>query len=398
MTIMRSFPMKLLIGLILGLIVGSLANEPVIAVIDALRSVLGDLILYAVPFIILGFITPAIIRLKAHAGKILGITLTICYLSSVGASMFSIAAGHVLIPYLDIGSKAPESTALPEKLFALSIAPVMPVMTALVTAVLMGLAILWTQSKRFGELFEEFNKIVLAIVNQVVIRFLPFYIGATFATLAYEGAIIHELPVFIKVLAIVIVGHYLWLALLYALGGLFSGTNPWEVLRHYGPAYMTAVGTMSSAATLSVALKSASKSKTLDPEVRNFCIPLCANTHLCGSVLTETFFVMVVSQILYGSLPSVSNLVLFGFLLGIFAIAAPGVPGGTVVASIGLITAILGFDETGVALMLSIFALQDSFGTACNVTGDGAISLMVTGIKKRLGLKEPQKVMAETTA
>lgn len=170
------------------------------------------------------------------------------------------------------------------------------------------------------------------------------------------------------------------MTLLYSLGGLFSKTNPKEVFKHYLPAYLTALGTMSSAATLSVALKSAGKSKTLDPEIRDFVIPICSNTHLCGSVLTETFFVMTVSQILYGKMPELSSMILFCFLLGIFAIAAPGVPGGTVVASLGLITSVLGFNDAGTALMLSIFALQDSFGTACNVTGDGAIALMVTGI------------------
>ena len=140
------------------------------------------------------------------------------------------------------------------------------------------------------------------------------------------------------------------------------------------------MGTMSSAATLPLSLKCARKSKTLDPKIRDFVIPICSNTHLCGSVLTEVFFVMTVSQIVYGALPTTAQMITFILLLGIFGIAAPGVPGGTVVASLGLIISVLGFDKTGTALMLSIFALQDSFGTACNITGDGAIALMVTGI------------------
>ena len=213
---------------------------------------------------------------------------------------------------------------------------------------------------------------------------LPFYIASTFAVLAYEGVVLQELPVFLKIILIVIVGHFIWMTLLYSLGGLFSKTNPKEVFGHYLPAYLTALGTMSSAATLSVALKCARKSKTLDPKIRDFVIPLCANTHLCGSVLTEVFFVMTVSQILTGQVPSNANMIVFIALLGIFAIAAPGVPGGTVVASLGLIISVLGFNDTGTALMLSIFALQDSFGTACNVTGDGAIALMVTGIFDRV--------------
>lgn len=154
------------------------------------------------------------------------------------------------------------------------------------------------------------------------------------------------------------------------------------VVRYYGPAYLTAVGTMSSAATLPVALKSAKKSPVLKGEVVDFAVPLFANIHLCGSILTEVFFVMTVSLILYGALPAMSTMVLFIVLLGVFAIGAPGVPGGTVIASLGIVISVLGFDETGTALLLTIFALQDSFGTACNVTGDGALTLILSKLDK----------------
>ena len=183
------------------------------------------------------------------------------------------------------------------------------------------------------------------------------------------------------------IGHYLWLALLYLIGGLYSGENPIAVIKNYGPAYLTAVGTMSSAATLAVALRCARKSEPpLRDDMVDFGIPLFANIHLCGSVLTEVFFVMTVSQILYGKMPALPDMLLFCLLLGVFAIGAPGVPGGTVMASLGLITGVLGFDETGTALMLTIFALQDSFGTACNVTGDGALTMILTGYAKRRGI------------
>ena len=264
----------------------------------------------------------------------------------------------------------------------------MPVMTALVTSIIFGLAVFWTKSETFTKLLKEFNNITLEIVNRVIIKILPFFIFTTFAELSYTGVINEQLPVFIKIILIVIVMHYIWLALLYAIGGAISKTNPMEVLKHYGPAYVTALGTMSSAATLSVALKQARKAKTLDAKIRDFVIPLCSNTHLCGSVLTETFFVMVVSQILYGKIPAMGDMILFILLLGIFAIGAPGVPGGTVMASLGLIISVLGFGDNGTALMLSIFALQDSFGTACNITGDGAIALMVTGLFKKVPKEE----------
>lgn len=384
----NSLVFKLILGIIIGILVGSLANEPTIVVIDSVKRVIGDLIGYIVPLIILGFITPAIVSLKESAGKVLSVTLAICYISSIGAATMSFLAGKAIIPNLNIASNVGAGNAIPESIFKLSIAPIMPVMTALITSILFGIAVIVTKSNTWENLLLELNKIVLFIVNNVVIKILPIYIATTFATLSYEGVIINELPVFIKIILIVIVGHFIWMTVMYSLAGLMSKTNPKEVFGHYLPAYLTAVGTMSSAATLSVALECARKSKTLDPKIRDFAIPLCSNTHLCGSVLTEVFFVMTVSQILNGRLPETSNMIVFIVLLGIFAIAAPGVPGGTVVASLGLITSVLGFNDTGTALMLSIFALQDSFGTACNVTTDGAIALMVTGIFNKVPGRE----------
>ncbi|MGI5949627.1 dicarboxylate/amino acid:cation symporter [Peptoniphilus sp.] len=380
----NSLVFKLLLGIIIGIFVGSICSEGVIVVIDSIKRVLGDLIGYIVPLIILGFITPAIVSLKESAGKILSVTLAICYASSVGAATMSFLAGRVIIPKLNIASQVGAGNMIPESIFKLSIDPIMPVMTALITSILFGIAVIMTNSATWENLLLELNKIVLSIVNNVVIKILPVYIATTFAVLSYEGTIISELPVFLKIILIVIVGHFIWMTLMYSIAGAISKTNPKEVFKHYVPAYLTAVGTMSSAATLPVALRCARKSTTLDPKIRDFAIPLCSNTHLCGSVLTEVFFVMTVSQILTGKLPETSNMIVFIFLLGIFAIAAPGVPGGTVVASLGLITSVLGFNDTGTALMLSIFALQDSFGTACNVTSDGAIALMVTGIFKKV--------------
>ena len=233
-----------------------------------------------------------------------------------------------------------------------------------------------------------------AAQGKIIIPMLPFYIAATFCNLSYEGMITHQLPAFIQIILIVMAGHYIWLAVLYLLAGAYSGKNPWEVLRHYGPAYLTAVGTMSSAATLAVALDCARKSKVLRKDMVSFGIPLFANIHLCGSVLTEVFFCMTISKILYGHLPSIGTMLLFCALLGIFAIGAPGVPGGTVMASLGLITGVLMFDDAGTALMLAIFALQDSFGTACNVTGDGALTLMLTGYAEKHGIKNNDNIQS----
>lgn len=264
----------------------------------------------------------------------------------------------------------------------------MSVMSALVFSIMIGLAATWNKSKMITGILDEFQAIVLSIVSKVIIPILPFFIALTFCSLAYEGSITKQLPVFLQVIVIVLIGHFIWMALLYILAGVYSKENPWDVVRYYGPAYLTAVGTMSSAATLAVALQCAGKAKPLRKDMVQFGIPLFANIHLCGSVLTEVFFCMTISKILYGSIPSAGTMILFCVLLGIFAIGAPGVPGGTVMASLGIITGILGFNETGTALMLTIFALQDSFGTACNVTGDGALTLILTGYAKKHKIKE----------
>ncbi len=386
-----SLPFRLLLGVILGIAAGLYAGENVMQVIVTVKNILGQMITFCVPLIIIGFIAPSITRLGSNASRLLGVAVILAYVSSVGAAFFSMAAGYGLIPRLSVVSGAEGLKDLPKAVFSLDIPQIMPVMSALVLSILLGLAVSWTKYERTAALLEEFQKIVLAIVTKIVIPLLPFFIATSFCGLAYEGTITKQLPVFLKVILIVMAGHYIWLFLLYAVGGAYSKKSPVEVIRHYGPAYLTAVGTMSSAATLAVALSGAGKSKVLRKDMIDFGIPLFANIHLCGSVLTEVFFVMTVSQILYGSLPSLTTMILFCLLLGIFAIGAPGVPGGTVMASLGLIISVLGFDDSGTALMMTIFALQDSFGTACNITGDGALTLMLTGYAEKHNIK-PQNL------
>ena len=389
MKIIKSLPFKLLVGVVLGILIGlGIPNGGILQVIVTVKYILNQLISFCVPLIIIGFIAPSIVKLGSNASRMLGVALLIAYVSSVGAALFSMAAGYAIIPNLNIVSTVDGLKEVPEAIFQLDIPAIMSVMSALVFSVLVGLAATWTNAKVIANVLQEFQEIVLKIVTKVIIPILPIFIACTFCTLSYEGTITKQLPIFLIVVIIVMIGHYIWLALLYGLGGAYSGTNPMEVLKHYGPAYIPAVGTMSSAATLAVALRCAKKAKTLRPDMVDFGIPLFANIHLCGSVLTEVFFVMTVSKILYGSIPSIGTMILFCVLLGVFAVGAPGVPGGTVMASLGLIISVVGFDDTGTALMLTIFALQDSFGTACNVTGDGALTLMLTGYAKKHNIEE----------
>ena len=394
MKIFSSLPFRLVVALAAGIIIGLVANEAVMQVLITVQSLLSSLIMFCIPLIIIGFIAPSITKLGGSASKLLGLALVIAYVSSVGAALFSAFAGYGIIPHLHIVTDVYHNKELPKQIFQLAIPQIMPVMSALVIAILVGLAATWNKAHTVISLLDEFQKIVISIVTTVVIPLLPFFIGCTFSILAYEGSITKQLPVFLIVILIVMAGHYIWMTLLYGIAGAYSGKNPFDVIRHYGPAYLTAVGTMSSAATLSVALQCANKSPALRKDMVAFGVPLFANVHLCGSVLTECFFVMTVSQVLYGHLPALPTMILFCLLLGIFAIAAPGVPGGTVMASLGLIVSVLGFDANGTALMLTIFALQDSFGTACNVTGDGALTLILTGYVEKHNIGEQKMEIA----
>ena len=374
---------KLLAALAIGAVWGRVANVQVMDAVGSVKYALGQIIFYAVPLVIVGFIAPAIARLGQNASRMLLTAVALAYLSSVGAAAFSALSGYLIIPHLSVPTQVENLLDLPKPSFVLDIPPLMSVMSALVTALLIGLATSWTKAETINKILNELEGIMTSVVQRVIIPLLPFFVGATFCELSYEGRLTVQLPIFLKIIGIVIIGHYIWLAVLYVIGGILSGRNPWQVVRYYLPAYLTAVGTMSSAATLPVALSCARRSPVLSRTMTEFMIPLGATVHLCGSVLTETFFVMTISLMLYGALPSVGTMALFIVLFGIFAVGAPGVPGGTVMASLGLVVSVLHFDPAGVALLLAIFALQDSFGTACNVTGDGALALMLEGIFNR---------------
>ena len=375
---------QLLVAVIVGIIAGFYVEGSVLSAIVSIKHLSGQIIFFLVPLIILGFIAPSIAHLRSNASKMLLFAFGIAYLSSVGASFFGAGVGYQVIPHLQIASDANVLKPLPENMLKIDIPPVMNVMTALVLAALIGLATAWVKSDEFSRLLDTFQKMVLELVKKILLPVLPIFIATNFCILSYQGAVTKQLPVFISILLVVIVCHYIWLALLYGIAALYSKKNSMKVLKFYGPAYLTALGTMSSAATLGVALDCAHKSPILRKEISDVTVPLFANIHLCGSILTETVFVMTVSQLLYGSMPNFFTLALFILLLGLFAIGAPGLPGGTVLASLRLIISVLQFDEAGTALLLTIFALQDSFGTACNVTGDGALTLITDTYEQKI--------------
>lgn len=382
----KSTIVQLLIAVALGIAVGVYIDGAALAAVVSLKHISGQVIFFLVPLIILGFIAPSIAHLRSNASRMLLFAFGIAYLSSIGASFFGAAVGYHIIPHLSISSDANSLKPLPENILQIDIPPVMNVMTALVLAVMLGLATAWVKSDEFSRLLDVFQKMVLELVRKILLPILPIFIFANFCILSYQGAVTKQLPIFLSILLVVVICHYIWLALLYGIAAIYSRKNSWQVLKYYGPAYLTALGTMSSAATLGVALNCAHRSPVLRKEISDVTIPLFANIHLCGSILTETVFVMTVSQLLYGSMPDLFTLALFILMLGLFAIGAPGVPGGTVLASLGLIISVLHFDEAGTALLLTIFALQDSFGTACNVTGDGALTLITATYEQKMDI------------
>ena len=398
MKIFKSLLFRLILAIVVGAIVGLFCRERVdltawfMQVIVCIHRLLGQFVSFCVPLVILGCVGPAITKLGNNVGKLLSVALIIAYTSTVLVATMSVLAGYVIVPMLNI-NEVTNSLTLPDAIFKLDIPRVMSVITALVLSIVVGLATVWTNATTTKQLLAEFQKIVFVILERVVIPILPFYIGTTFVTLGFDGTLTN-FPVFIVAILVVVVGHFIWLTVLYLVAGIYSGKNPVEVFKHYGPAYITAIGTMSSVATLPVALECAKKSTVIRKDLIGFGIPLFANIHLCGSVLTETFLVMLIYKLLNGMLPPVSIMILFIVLLGIFAVGAPGVPGGTVVASLGIVESIIcaGLSPESTAtftgMLIAIFALQDSFGTACNIIGDGALTLLLSGYVEKYGLKE----------
>lgn len=370
---------RLIFAVVSGLLIGSFANENIISIILPIKHLLGQIIFFLIPLIVLGFIAPAITRLKNNASKLLRLSLIMAYVSCVGSATLAAIVGYKTIPLIDISSTESTIRALPDMIFRLDIPPIMTVLSALFLAFIIGIGVLITKSNKIESGLYEFQNIVFVTVKRILIPLLPFFIAVNFAIFAYEGDILSKVPLFLLIIVITIICHIIWLTFLYVSAGIYySGKNPWQVIKHYGPVVLTALGSQSSAASLGIAIEVTRKCKVLDDEVRNFSIPLFGNIHFPGSVLDIVFLVLAVSYLQYGILPEIDKLLLFIPLLAIFGVAAPGLPGGTLFASLGLIQAVIGIDEAGIAVMVTIFALLDSFGTAHNITSDGALSLILS--------------------
>ncbi|GAB6119905.1 dicarboxylate/amino acid:cation symporter [Dysgonomonas termitidis] len=365
------------------MLIGMFANETVISVILPIKHVLGQIIFFLIPLLIFGFITPSITKLKRNASKLLSVSLILAYASCIGSATLAAVVGYKLIPLFDIVPATESLKEIPEMIFRLDIPPLMSVLSALVLSFMLGLSIIWTKSDKIESALYEFQNLVFIMVKRFLLPILPLFIAANFSVLAYEGALASRLPVFFAILIVTVLCHITWMTILYSSAGIYSRKNPWHVLKYYGPVVLTALGTQSSAASLGVAIEQIKKSPVLRNDIRNFAIPLFGNIHFVGSILDVVFLSLAVSQLLYGTMPGLDKMLIFIPLLGIFAIAAPGLPGGTLITSLGLIHAVLGIDEAGTALMISIFALLDSFGTTHNITSDGALTLILSSYADR---------------
>lgn len=379
----------LLVAIIIGIVSGLFIGEGGVKGVMVLKQIVGQVIFFLVPLIIIGFIAPSIASMQGNTSKILLFIFAVAYLSTEGAALLAIGMGKVVIPWLDITESA-SLAALPASVFNLEIAPVMSVMSALVLSIFLGIGVSWIKSVEFTKLLDQFRSIVLLLVKRILIPLLPFYVASNFCLLTYRG-FLPQLKIFVLVILVAVIGHYIWLAVLYAVAAIYSGKNSLNVLKKYPRAYFTALGTMSSAASLGVALDCAHSCDLIDDEVADYSVPLFNNIHLCGSVLSVVLFVCAVSQVLYGSMPTVGSMVVFVLILGVIAIGAPGVPGGTIMASIGLITTILvvpgapggHLGDSAAAILITMFTIQDCFGSACNLTGDGALTLIVNTYVRR---------------
>lgn len=349
-----------------------------------INSVFGNFLGMFIPLLIIGLVAPGIADLGHKAGRLLLVTVALAYGSTVLSGMFSYGVGIWAFPAVmgdsihALGEAASAEEIQPY--FTVEMPAFISVMTALVIAFMAGLSMSILNTGYMRGLFDEFKELVLLVINNVIIPFLPVYIFGIFLKMGAEGAAFAVLGTFIKLIVVIFILHVTVLVLQFAVGGAIGGKNPFKALWNMMPAYMTALGTMSSAATIPVTLRCA-KTNGVDDDVAGFVIPLCATIHMSCSILKITACALVISMSM-GLPVDIGTFAGFVFMLGIVAVAAPGVPGGAVMASLGLLDTMLGFDTGMQGLVIALYLAMDGFGTAGNVTGDGAIALIINRINQ----------------
>lgn len=387
--------MMLVLGIIAGIAVGLVAPLGLIRGIATFQHAFGQFISFVMPLLIFFFIAEGIANLNYGAGKILGWTTGLAYASTLCAGALAAAVGLKIIPMLTLATSFESVKAVViNPYIKLEMVPVMGIMTALIMAFVWGIGVGKTKAAVLREGLSEGKRIIDGVINHILIPVLPFYIGALFVEMTVAGEVMATLRTFGLVLCLAVVLHVVWLIALFTMAATASGISVFKALKNMFPAYLTAIGTMSSVATIPVTLRQTMKNG-VDEDVADFVVPLCATIHLSGSTITLTIASIAVMLLTQNMLPTWGMLIPFIFMLGITMVAAPGVPGGAVMAALGLFSSMLGFSEAAVGLMITLYVAQDSFGTACNVTGDGAIAMMVNKLvskEKRMALDTAQVV------
>lgn len=375
--------LKIIIAIILGIALAPLLPTGITRVFVTFNSLFANFLTFFIPILILTLVAPGIAELGNNAGKMLLVTVLLAYGSTVAAGLlsyftcswsFPMIIGENLQAATNAVSSATEANEL-TPFFTISMPPFIDVMSALVLAFMLGLGMAFTGSVALRNIMEELRRITDKVITSVMIPLLPIYIFGIFLKISADETISAIIYSFIGIIAIIFAIHIVWLLILFMLSGVISKRNPVKMLANMVPAYMTALGTQSSAATIPVTLAQTRKNGVSEG-VASFVIPLCATIHLSGSTLKIVACAYAV--MLMNGIPSSFSLMLgFIMMLGITMVAAPGVPGGAIMAALGVLSSILGFDETLQALMIALYIAMDSFGTACNVTGDGAIAAIV---------------------
>lgn len=375
---------RILLAIVLGIVLGKWMPLWLLGVFTTFNALFSSLLKFLIPLIIVGLVMPAIADIGRSAGRLLLLTVAIAYGSTVLSGLFSYAVSSSLFPELispsDVAAVESATDAVAPPYFTLEIPPLLDVMSALVLAFVAGLGMAYLGLPRMKNVADDFRTLIGSTIAVAVIPLLPLYIFGIFAEMTRSGRAWHIVVTFAAIIGIIFAMHLALLLLQFCLAGTIVRRNPFRLLATMLPAYFTALGTSSSAATIPVTLRQTVR-MGVSEDVAGFTVPLCATIHMSGSCMKIT--ACAVALMLMQGLPfSTGMFVGFVLMLGVMMVASPGVPGGAIMASLGVLASMLGFGEQDQALMIALYIAMDSFGTACNVTGDGAIALIVNRLHR----------------
>lgn len=379
----KNLLLQIIVAITLGALLGNILPEGIGRIFATFNNIFGSFLGFSIPLIILGLIVPAIANLGKEAGKLLLVTAAIAYGSTLISGFMTYGVSIQIFPKILSDEKFEalgENSSNLIPYFDIAIPPLLDVMSALIFAFILGIGIAKTKATNLERFFNEFQLIIMGVINKIIIPLLPIYIFGIFLNMTFNGQVYLVLNTFIKIIGVIFALHIFLLVLQYSIAGFIAKRNPFKMMKNMFPAYATALGTQSSAATIPVTLEQTLKNN-VSPKIAGFVIPLCATIHLAGSTL-KIVACAIALMLIQGQAIDFTQMAGFIFMLGVAMIAAPGVPGGAIMAAIGIIGSMLGFSATDQSLMIALYIAMDSFGTACNVMGDGAIAVIVDKLAK----------------